>query len=67
MLRDTINDAPDDANKAVIVKNAMLAIEKEIEKMDTLDKYCWETRIVTRDGMVSFDGVRYVVPWQYNG
>ena len=32
-----------------------------------LDKYRWETRIVTRDGMVSFDGVRYGVPWQYSG
>jgi type I restriction enzyme M protein len=31
---DTINDAPDDANKAILVKNAMLAIEKENEKMD---------------------------------
>ena len=31
---DTINSAPDDANKAVLVKNAMLAIEKENEKMD---------------------------------
>lgn len=30
---DTINDAPDDANKAVLVKNAMLAIEKENDKM----------------------------------
>lgn len=34
---------------------------------ETLDKYRWETRIVTRDGMVSFDGVRYGVPWQYSG
>lgn len=32
-----------------------------------LDKYRWESRIVTRDGMVSFDGVRYGVPWQYSG
>lgn len=31
---DAINNAPDDANKAVLVKNAMLAIEKENEKMD---------------------------------
>ena len=31
---DVINDAPDDANKAILVKNAMLAIEKENEKMD---------------------------------
>ena len=33
----------------------------------TLDKYRWESRVVTRDGMVSFDGVRYGVPWQYSG
>jgi len=32
-----------------------------------LDKYRWENRIVTRDGMVSFDGIRYGVPWQYSG
>ena len=32
-----------------------------------MDKYRWETRIVTRDGMVSFDGVRYGVPWPYSG
>lgn len=31
---DFINDAPDDANKAVLVKDAMLAIEKENDKMD---------------------------------
>jgi type I restriction enzyme M protein len=31
---DAINDAPDDANKAVLVKNAMLTIEKENDKMD---------------------------------
>lgn len=30
---DAINDAPDDANKAVLVKNAMQAIEDENEKM----------------------------------
>lgn len=33
----------------------------------TMDKYRWESRAVTRDGMVSFDGVRYGVPWQYSG
>ena len=31
---DVINNAPDDAEKAVLVKNAMFAIEKENEKMD---------------------------------
>lgn len=31
------------------------------------DKYRWETRKVTRDGYVSFDGARYGVPWQYSG
>lgn len=31
---DTINDAPDDANKATLVKEAMEAIEKENPKMD---------------------------------
>ncbi|MVB12733.1 Integrase core domain protein [Caprobacter fermentans] len=40
---------------------------RELPPQETLDKYRWETRIVTRDGMVSFDGVRYGVPWQYSG
>ena len=40
---------------------------QELPPQETLDKYRWETRIVTRDGMVSFDGVRYGVPWQYSG
>lgn len=31
---DAINDAPDDANKATLVKNAMEAIEKENPKME---------------------------------
>lgn len=31
------------------------------------DHYRWETRKVTRDGLISFDGVRYGVPWQYSG
>lgn len=31
------------------------------------DRYRWETRKVSRDGLVSFDGVRYGVPWQYSG
>lgn len=32
-----------------------------------MDKYRWETRTVTREGLVSFDGIRYGVPWQYSG
>lgn len=32
----TINDAPDDANKATLVKKAMEAIERENEKMDSV-------------------------------
>jgi len=31
------------------------------------DKYRWETRKVTRDGFVSYDGAKYGVPWQYSG
>ena len=34
---------------------------------EVMDKYRWETRSVTRDGLVSFDGIRYGVPWQYSG
>lgn len=32
-----------------------------------IDRYSWETRMVTREGLVSFDGIRYGVPWQYSG
>lgn len=31
------------------------------------DRYRWETRKVTRDGFVSFDGAKYGLPWQYSG
>jgi len=31
------------------------------------DKYRWETRKVTKDGFVSYDGAKYGVPWQYSG
>ena len=31
------------------------------------DKYRWEMRKVMRDGLVSFDGAKYGVPWQYSG
>ena len=31
------------------------------------DKHRWETRKVTRDGFISFDGAKYGVPWQYSG
>lgn len=31
------------------------------------NRYRWETRKVTRDGFVSFDGAKYGLPWQYSG
>jgi transposase len=31
------------------------------------EKYKWETRKVSREGFVSFDGAKYGVPWQYSG
>lgn len=31
------------------------------------NRYRWESRKVTREGLESFDGVRYGVPWQYSG
>ena len=34
---------------------------------EILERYRWETRMVTREGLVSFDGIRYGVPWQYSG
>lgn len=32
-----------------------------------LDRYRFETRRVSREGLISFDGIRYGVPWQYSG
>jgi transposase len=34
---------------------------------DRWDKYRREVRRVSRDGFVSYDGVRYGVPWKYSG
>lgn len=31
------------------------------------ERYRWENRKVTREGLVSFDGILYGVPWQYSG
>jgi len=39
----------------------------ELPSKVKLDQYRWEDRIVTHDGMVSFNGIRYGVPWQYSG
>jgi transposase len=44
-------------------KEALLSLPPQ----EVMDKYRWEARIVTRDGFVSFDGIRYGVPWQYSG
>ncbi len=47
------------------------ALEREpllpLPDLTIRNRYRWETRKVTRDGFVSFDGVRYGVPWQYSG
>lgn len=32
-----------------------------------LDRYRYEARSVSKDGFVSYDGVRYGVPWEYSG
>ena len=37
-----------------------------LPEASTRDGYRWETRKVTRDGFVSYDGVRYGVDWQYS-
>ena len=34
---------------------------------EVCNKHRWETRKVTRDGFISFDGAKYGVPWQYSG
>lgn len=38
-----------------------------LPSQDVQNRYRWETRKVTREGLVSFDGIRYGVPWQYSG
>ena len=40
---------------------------QEIPSQQVMDRYRWELRRVTREGFVSFDGIRYGVPWQYSG
>ncbi len=46
-----------------------LANEKlqPLPPQSVLDRYRWEQRTVSREGMVSFDGIRYGVPWQHAG
>jgi transposase len=38
-----------------------------IPSFDRWEKYLHEPRQVSRDGFVSYDGVRYGVPWRYSG
>ena len=40
---------------------------RELPPRKVMDRYRWELRRVTREGFVSFDGIRYGVPWQYSG
>lgn len=40
---------------------------RELPAQEVMDRYRWELRRVTREGFVSFDGVRYGVSWQYSG
>lgn len=46
-----------------LAKEPLLALPEQAVR----DRYRWEDRKVTRDGLVSFDGIRYGVPWQYSG
>lgn len=47
--------------------------ELEKEKLHPLpsemicDRYRYESRQVMRDGLISYDGVKYGVPWEYSG
>ena len=47
----------------------MLAEEEllPLPEKGILDRYRFEPRLVSREGLVSFDGIRYGVPWQYSG
>ncbi|MBR8661833.1 transposase, partial [Anoxybacillus rupiensis] len=38
-----------------------------IPSFDRWEKYLYEPRQVSRDGFVSYDGVRYGVPWRHSG
>ncbi|MGI6752235.1 MAG: Mu transposase domain-containing protein [Anaerovoracaceae bacterium] len=38
-----------------------------LPESSTLDLYRFETRIASTDGFVSYDGIRYGVPWHYSG
>lgn len=40
---------------------------RSLPPQDILSNYRWETRKVTADGFISFDGVKYGLPWEYSG
>jgi len=42
-------------------------IRQRLPPADRLAKYRFEVRKVSRDGFVSYDGVRYGVPWPHSG
>lgn len=45
-----------------LAKEPLLPLPDE----NILESYRWETRKVTKDGYVSYDGVKYGVPWEYS-
>ena len=40
---------------------------RSLPRQEILSIYRWEPRKVTTDGFISFDGVKYGVPWEYSG
>lgn len=40
---------------------------KPLPEIKICDRYRYESRFVSKDGFVSYDGVRYGVPWKYSG
>ena len=58
-LHGTTGEIPLDA----LQSEQLLALPAQ----EVRDKHRWETRKVTRDGFISFDGAKYGVPWQYSG
>lgn len=40
---------------------------RQLPEKVILDRHRFETRLVSREGLISFDGIRYGVPWQYSG
>lgn len=62
-----VDSKPHSATGKIPVEELAKESLQRLPSKAILEHYRWETRKVTRDGLVSFDGIRYGVPWQYSG